>query len=115
MIGCLRACAVALSATVVISARAGGGDWPQWRGQNRDGAIVAFTAPPAWPDRLTRKWKVDVGLGYSSPVLVGNRLYSYSRRGDNEVLAALDADTGREIWQHSDAAPFTVNSAAARH
>jgi outer membrane protein assembly factor BamB len=92
-----------------------GADWPQWRGPNRDGAIASFTEPKPWPEQLTRKWKVDVGLGYASPVLVGNRVYSFSRRGDNEVLAALDADTGKEIWQTSYAAPFTVNPAAARH
>jgi outer membrane protein assembly factor BamB len=108
-------CALAAGPLALLSAQSASPDWPQWRGPNRDGAIASFTAPPAWPDRLTRKWRVDVGLGYASPVLVGNRVYSYSRRADNEVLAALDADTGREIWQHSDAAPFTVNPAAARH
>jgi outer membrane protein assembly factor BamB len=107
--------ALAIGGLALVAAQSGSPDWPQWRGPNRDGAIASFTAPPAWPDRLARKWKVDVGLGYASPVLVGNRVYSFSRRGDNEVLAALDADTGKEIWQTSYAAPFTVNPAAARH
>jgi outer membrane protein assembly factor BamB len=39
----------------------------------------------------------------------------FSRRGDNETLAALDAATGKEIWATGYAAPFKVNSAAARH
>src|SRR5262245_63979638 len=43
-------------------------DWPQWRGPNRDGVIPSFTAPNPWPEKLTRKWKVDVGLGYATPV-----------------------------------------------
>jgi len=112
---CLRAFVAVFSLTGIVAAQSGSPDWPQWRGPNRDGAIASFTAPTAWPDRLARKWKVDVGLGYASPVLVGNRVYSFSRRGDNEVLAALDADTGKEVWQTSYAAPFTVNPAAARH
>jgi len=113
---CSLTCGVIACAGLgIVSAQTRSPDWPQWRGPNRDGAITSFTAPKAWPDQLTRKWKIDVGLGYASPVLVGNRLYMFSRRGDNEVLAALDADTGKEIWQSSYAAPFTVNPAAARH
>jgi outer membrane protein assembly factor BamB len=99
----------------IASAQSGSGDWPQWRGPNRDGAIASLTAPGAWPDRLTRKWKVDVGLGYATPILVGDRVYMFSRKDDNEVLAALDAATGKTIWQISYPAPFTINPAAARH
>jgi outer membrane protein assembly factor BamB len=90
-------------------------DWPQWRGPNRDGVVASFTAPKTWPEKLTRKWKVDVGLGYASPVLVGNRLFMYSRQGENEVLQAFDAETAKPIWQTSYAAPFKLSSAAARH
>src|SRR4051812_31610207 len=73
-------------------------DWPQWRGPNRDGVISSFTEPKVWPERLTRKWKVDVGLGYASPLLVGSRVYMFARQGDNEILRALDADTGAIVW-----------------
>jgi outer membrane protein assembly factor BamB len=111
------ALAVCLGAGVVVSltAQAGRGDWPQWRGPNRDGVVVSFAAPAAWPSQLTRKWKVDVGLGYASPVLVGNRLFIYSRQGENEVMQALDAATGAPIWKTSYAASFTLNPVAAHH
>src|SRR5436190_23130971 len=39
----------------------------------------------------------------------------FARQGDNEVLDAIDADTGKTIWQSSYAAPFTINPAAASH
>jgi len=91
------------------------GDWPQWRGPNRDGAILSFRAPAAWPDQLARRWKVDVGLGYATPILVGNRLYVFSRKEDNEILMALDAESGRQIWKTAYPAPFDLNPAAARH
>ncbi len=111
----LVAAAVAVGLVVSLSPQTAPGDWPQWRGPNRDGSIASFTPPRVWPDQLTRKWKIDVGLGYSTPILVGNRVYMYSRKDDNEVLSALDAETGRSVWQTAYPAPFTMNPAAARH
>jgi outer membrane protein assembly factor BamB len=97
----LKPCAtlVVIAIAAAAAAQTRSTDWTQWRGPNRDGAIASFTPPKAWPHALTRKWKVDVGLGYASPILVGSRVYLFSRRGDNETLAALDADTGKEIWR----------------
>jgi hypothetical protein len=42
-------------------------DYTQWRGPNRDGEAASFAAPTVWPERLTQKWKVQVGLGYATP------------------------------------------------
>jgi outer membrane protein assembly factor BamB len=103
------------AAAAALSAQVRPGDWPQWRGPNRDAVITGFTEPKTWPERLTRKWKVDVGLGYASPVLVGNRIYIFSRQGDNELLQALDAASGAKVWATSYAAPFQLSPAAARH
>ena len=107
-----------LAAALIGSAAAGAGslqDYPQWRGQNRDGAASGFTAPPSWPDTLVRKWKVNVGEGYATPLVVGNTVYAFTRRDGDEVMAALDAGTGKERWHTSYAAPFTPASPAAAH
>lgn len=90
-------------------------DWPQWRGPNRDGVAPAPADAKAWPDQLTQKWKIDVGLGYATPLIVGNRIYQFSRQGEREVMSAIDADTGKVLWQTGTAAPFTMHSAAATH
>ena len=90
-------------------------DWPQWRGPNRDGAVAAFREPQAWPERLERRWQVDVGLGYATPLVVGGRIYQFSRQGEEEVMLALDADSGRTLWRSSYPARFTMVSATARH
>jgi len=74
-------------------------DWTQWRGPNRDGSAPAPSDPKAWPEKLTQKWKVEVGSGYATPLVVGNRIYQFSRQGEREVMTALDADTGKSIWQ----------------
>jgi outer membrane protein assembly factor BamB len=92
-----------------------GGEWPQFRGPNRDGALASFAEPKAWPDRLTQKWKVEVGEGHASPILIGNRVYVFTRQGANEVMQAIDADTGKTIWQSRYAAPVKVNPAAEAH
>ena len=90
-------------------------DYPQWRGKTGDGSASAFSAPASWPETLTRKWKVDVGDGYATPIVVGNVVYAFTRRDGNEVLTALDAATGAGRWQTSYPAPYTVSTAAAAH
>jgi outer membrane protein assembly factor BamB len=90
-------------------------DWPQWRGPNRDGVIAAFSEPQAWPEQLTLRWKAEVGLGYATPLLVGDRIYMFSRQGEEEVMTALDAANGTVLWRSAYPATFTMQSAAARH
>lgn len=90
-------------------------DWPQWRGPNRDGSAPSFTPPKAWPDALTQRWKVEVGIGYASPVLIDNRVYMFTRQADDEYVTALDAATGKQVWQSHYAAPYTLVRAALPH
>src|SRR5262249_38848620 len=90
-------------------------DYPQWRGKNRDGAVSAFAAPKTWPETLTLKWKVDIGPGYSTPIVVGTRVFTFTRRDGNEVLLALDTATGKKIWETSYAAPYKMNPATKAH
>ncbi|PWT86133.1 MAG: hypothetical protein C5B57_01645 [Blastocatellia bacterium] len=90
-------------------------DLTQWRGQNRDGAVTGFTVPATWPERLTQKWKVEVGTGYATPLVVGNRLYLFSRQGNDEVMSAMDPESGKVIWRTGYPVTFTMNSAATKH
>ena len=107
--GLLAGVAVLLIAPVAAQ------DWPQWRGPNRDGAIASFNPPSSWPERLARQWQVDVGLGYATPLVVGTRLYLFTRQGEEEVMQALDASSGKPLWRTSYRAPFEMNSSTARH
>ena len=90
-------------------------DWPQFRGPDRDGAVGRFIEPASWPQTLTRRWKVEVGTGHATPLLVGERVYAFTRRGEREVMQALDARTGAAVWETGYAAPVTVNPAAKEH
>ncbi|HEV3143588.1 MAG TPA: PQQ-binding-like beta-propeller repeat protein [Gemmataceae bacterium] len=80
-------------------------DWPQWRGPNRDAKATGFTAPKDWPKELAQKWKVKVGEGVSTPALVGDKVYVFTRQGGNEVILCLDVSNGKEVWQDKYEAP----------
>jgi outer membrane protein assembly factor BamB len=86
-------------------------DYPQWRGANRDGAAT-FAAPATWPDQLTLKWRVDVGTGYAAPIIVGDRVFAFSRQGEDEVMRALDATSGKVLWETKYNATYKPNPAA---
>ncbi len=87
-------------------------DWPQWRGPNRDNKVAGFTAPAAWPKELTKKWQVTVGIGESSPLLVGDKVYVFARQGADEVTLCLNAADGKEIWKDTYTAKPVVGAAA---
>jgi outer membrane protein assembly factor BamB len=82
-------------------------DWPQWRGPNRDGAVHGITVPEKWPRTLKEQWKVTVGEGVASPVVVGRRVYVFTRQSQNETVLCLDLASGKEIWRSEPyPAPF---------
>ncbi len=89
-------------------------DWPQWRGINRDCVVKGFQAPASWPSELKQHWKVTVGFGDATPVLVGDKIYLNTRQGDNEVILCLNAANGKEIWKNQYSA-MAVTGPAASH
>lgn len=46
-------------------------------------------------------WEVAKGEGYSSPAVIGERVILFHRKGDEEVIECLDAETGKRLWRHS--------------
>src|ERR1044071_6890460 len=90
-------------------------DWPQWRGPHRDGLVSSFTQPTAWPENLKPVWKIQVGIGHASPVVVGRKVYLLSRQGEEEVVAAFDLDTGKQLWRDGYAVDYQMNPAAVSH
>ena len=89
-------------------------DWPQWRGPNRDG-VIKSAGPASWPEQLKPRWRVTVGEGHSSPILVGKSIYVFTRQHGSESLSAVDLDSGKIVWQQSYSAPYTMNPAAVSH
>ena len=87
-------------------------DWAQWRGPSRDGVVPAAVIPKQWPKTTRRAWAVDVGEGYSSPVVANGRAFLHSRRDPDEIVTAIDIATGKVVWQQQYAAAFVKNQYA---
>lgn len=88
-------------------------DWPQWRGENRDGRVTDFTAPAQWPKEPKQAWNVPVGDGVATPALVGDRFYVFSRQNDNEVTRCLQAADGKELWHDKYPAQAATGAAGS--
>ena len=85
-----------------------GPDWPQWGGPQRNFVAAPDTLAATWPVAGPRAlWRRPLGEGYSAISLASDRLFTMYRRGDQEVVVALDAATGATAWEHAYDAPFS--------
>jgi outer membrane protein assembly factor BamB len=109
--------ALAVIAAVDLGVRAAppGGNWPQWRGPQRDGVSTETGLLASWPaggpNRLFTA--SGLGVGFSSVAVAGGRIFSMGDRGDGQYVIALDEETGKPIWAtrigrvHSDPDGFS--------
>lgn len=85
---------LALSVAAVGMCGAGTpGDWPGWRGLEREGRAAPGNYPIQWSPERNIRWKAPVpGKGHSSPIVVGNRVFltaaSVTGRGEGLKRAA---------------------------
>jgi outer membrane protein assembly factor BamB len=88
--------------TAEISAQvpSGPGDWPQWRGPNRDGISSDTGLLKEWPEEGPKLvWQVDsVGVGYSSLVVKDGRVFTQGDVDGVEHIIALDSNDGKLLW-----------------
>jgi outer membrane protein assembly factor BamB len=80
------------------------GDWPDWRGPNRDGTTTEKGLPEKWSLKGENlAWKAPYG-GRSTPIILGDRLYlentSGSGANEQERLMCFNADTGQLLWEY---------------
>jgi outer membrane protein assembly factor BamB len=74
-------------------------DWPQWLGPKRDGGTREVVAP--WTAAPKVLWRRSVDPGFSSPVVAGGRVFLHTcvKDKEQEQVIALDAVTGKVVWQ----------------
>lgn len=85
-------------------------DWPQFRGPKRDGVSPETGLLKTWPKNgPPLLWSIkNAGLGFSSFAIVEGTLYTLGTRGDDEVVLALDANKGTELWTAKIGPIFTT-------
>ena len=94
-------CFSSVSVTRPANMAASTSDWPQWRGPERNGISPESGLLKQWPKEGPKLlWQVnDIGDGYSTPSVVGKRIYLMSNRGmENEFVMALSTQDGKVIW-----------------
>ncbi len=77
------------------------GDWPQWRGPNRDGLSGETGLLKEWPeDGPPVVWKATgIGEGFSSVSVVANRVYTMGDLDDGCYLFSLNRQNGDIVWK----------------
>jgi outer membrane protein assembly factor BamB len=86
------------------------GDWPQWRGPNRDGISLDKGLMKAWPEEGPKvAWEVDtVGVGYSSIAVKDGRIFTQGDLDGVEHIIALDVTNGKTLWAIQPAAVLSL-------
>ena len=92
-----------LCATVLPSQA---GDWPHWRGPERNG-ISTENLPPEALGNIAGKiaWKAEVGTGFASVSVVGDRLFTTGHRKGSDTIYCLSTKDGSILWKH----PFSAD------
>ncbi len=81
-------------------------EWGQWGGNNRDFISNSDAIATSWPEAGPKQlWSRKLGDGYSTILVDGDRLYTMYRNEENDVIVALDKNTGKTIWETPDPAP----------
>ena len=101
-----------LAIILLLASAANAQEWTQWRGPARDGSVSAKNAPAAWPESLKRTWRVEIGEGYSSPVVAGGHVFVHGRKDPEEIVASINLADGKVVWQQKYQAAFQKNQYA---
>ena len=92
---------------LLSSAVVGADGWPQWGGPDRNFEVVGPPLRERWAEGgPARMWTRPLGDGYAGIAYSDGRLYTMYRSDERESIVALDALTGRTVWQRDYPAPF---------
>jgi hypothetical protein len=83
------------------------GDWPGFRGPNRDSVVRGITISTDWEKSPPKQlWRRPVGAAWSSVAVVDGRAFTQEQRGQSEAVVCRDAETGSELWSHEEPGRF---------
>ncbi len=73
--------------------------------------VEVSTSWNARPPKLV--WRQRIGPAWSSMLVIGGRLFTQEQAGEAEAVVCLDAESGRRVWTHEDAARFWDSQSGA--
>jgi outer membrane protein assembly factor BamB len=90
------------------------GDWPGFRGAQRDGVATGVRFATDWDVRPPRElWRRRVGPGWSSFCAVDAYVFTQEQQGDDEVVVCYGASDGQPVWVNRHATRFFENVSGA--
>ena len=90
----------ALFCLLALASSLNAADWGRFRGPNGTGLADTKGMPKA-VDEGSTVWKIELGKGWSSPVLWKNLVIVTAETGETtRAVIALDSNTGKEKWRH---------------
>ncbi|MEO8026633.1 MAG: PQQ-binding-like beta-propeller repeat protein [Bryobacteraceae bacterium] len=84
------------------------GDWPQWRGEHRDGISTETGLLQQWPAGGPKViWKINgLGEGYSAFAISKGKLFTQGQRSGQQFVMAFDVATGKKLWETASSGNF---------
>lgn len=90
------------------------GDWPEFRGADRTGAVPSVEIHTNWTTNPPKeRWRQPVGPGWSSFTVVDGRVFTQEQLGPDELVVCRDAETGEQLWTHAESTRFEEAVAGA--
>jgi outer membrane protein assembly factor BamB len=92
--------ALAVAAVAAVHGQGGSGDWPQWRGPNRNGMSRETGLLREWPAAgPARVWSAsNLGAGFGSVAVAGDRVFVQGARNRQSLVTALNRQDGSHVW-----------------
>ena len=97
-----RSSRIVLTVGYLAVAASSSAQWPDYRGPDRLGV---YAGPPLSAEIMAAapepRWQVEVGDGHASMTVAGGRVFAVGRRDGRQTLAAIDVESGDEVWTYS--------------
>jgi len=84
----------------LLSFPASAADWPHWRGPDFNG-ISSESVPAQLPEKLPVLWRAQVGTGFSTVSVVGDRVLTMGNTDEKDTVWCLSAESGKVLWKHT--------------